>query len=301
MNTTSERTGSTALEVLILSFDSSAVIDRCLASLATLLPDTPVAVHEHSDDLGAVDRLHQLATRHSAPVRISADPTNPGFGAGCNALAANSHATHLLFLNPDTELVSWPYQTRLPDSGRLTGPLMVDSGDPSRHYGVRYRIRDEIARSWLRRSSPKPAGSGFVSGAALLITRADFGRIGGFDEHYFMFYEDIDLCLRANAAGIETFVDDRFTVLHTGAHSTSSRFGTSLQWSYESAVRFHRTHDDSVAFYRCYVVADSLGRAALHLARGRRTMAAGYWRLALRAASNQVGRSPDSNADIHGR
>ncbi len=101
---------------------------------------------------------------------------------------------------------------------------MVDSGDPSRHYGVRYRIRDEIARSWLRRVAPRPNGSGFVSGAALLIARADFDRIGGFDEEYFLFYEDIDLCLRANAAGIGTFVDERFTVRHSGAHSTSAAF-----------------------------------------------------------------------------
>ncbi|HUF98859.1 MAG TPA: hypothetical protein VMM60_12090 [Ilumatobacter sp.] len=291
MNATSEVNHGAPLEVLILSFDSSTVIERCLASLTTLIPDTPVAIREHSDAVGAVDRLHRLAAGHSAPVRISTDPTNPGFGAGCNALAASSTATHLLFLNPDTELVSWPFHTGLPPLGRLVGPLMVDSGDPSRHYGVRYRIRDEMARSWLRLRGQRPNGAGFVSGAALLIARADFERIDGFDEGYFLFYEDIDLCLRANAAGIGTYVDDRFTVRHTGAHSTSSRFGTSLQWSYQSAVRFHRQQGSPIIGYRCYVVVDSIARATLHLARGRRTLAAAYLRLAQRSAGDLLHRT----------
>ena len=284
MATTGGQAADTTLEVLILSFDSAVVIERCLASLAKLLPGIPVAIHEHSDAVGALDRVRQLAAQHPAPVRVSVDTSNPGFGAGCNALAASSPASHFLFLNPDTEIVTWPYGPALPDVGRLVGPLMVDSGDPSRHYGVSYRVRDEIARSWLRRGGPPPNGTGFVSGAALLIANADFERVGRFDEGYFLFYEDIDLCLRANEAGVGTHVDERFTVRHSGAHSTSGQFGMSLLWSYESAVRFHRAQGSPVAGYRCYVVADSIARAAIHLVRRRAGVARSYFELASRAA-----------------
>lgn len=288
VSTSSEESKTAALEVMILSYDSAVVIESLLSTLSELLPQTPVAIREHSDSPGAIGRLEKLAAAHPTPVRVSADVSNPGFGAGCNALAAASTARHLLFLNPDTELVSWPYRDAPPAQGRLVGPLMVDSGDPSRHYGVRYRVRDEIARSWFRRSSQRPAGTGFVSGAALLIARADFERIGGFDERYFLFYEDIDFCLRANGAGIGTFVDERFMVRHSGAHSTSSRFGTSLMWSYESGVRFHRAHGSPVAGYRCYVVADSIARAALHGVRLGSAATRGYLALAARAARDLI-------------
>jgi N-acetylglucosaminyl-diphospho-decaprenol L-rhamnosyltransferase len=291
VSTSSEEPNTAALEVLILSYDSSVVIERLLATLSTLLPDTPVAIREHSDAPGAIGRLEMLAAAHPTFVRVSVDARNPGFGAGCNALAAASNARHLLFLNPDTELVSWPYQHALPADGRLVGPLMVGSGDPSRHYGVRYRVRDEIARSWFRHVAPRPTGSGFVSGAAFLIAKTDFDRIGGFDESYFLFYEDIDLCLRANAAGIGTYVDERFTVRHAGAHSTSGRFGMSLMWSYESAVRFHRAHGSPVAGYRCYVVADSIARAAAHGVRRRGATSRSYLSLAWRAARELFGAS----------
>jgi GT2 family glycosyltransferase len=286
--TSSDEPNTAALEVLIVSYDSAGVIEQLLASLSEQLPGTPVAIREHSDSPGAVARLEKLATAQPTSVGVSADLTNPGFGAGCNALAAASTARHLLFLNPDTELVSWPYHQGLPAEGRLVGPLMVDSGDPSRHYGASYRIRDEIARSWLRRSARWPDGTGFVSGAALLIARSDFQRIGGFDEQYFLFYEDIDFCLRANALGIGTYIDERFTVRHTGAHSTSSRFGPSLMWSYESAIRFHRAHGSPVTVYRCYVVVDAIARSVIHGLRRRWAMSRSYRALAARAARELI-------------
>jgi GT2 family glycosyltransferase len=271
------------VEVLVVSYGSARVIARLLASLANHLPDAPVAIREHAAGPPAVAALEQLAAGHSAPVRVEHDPSNPGFGAGCNALAASSTADFLLFLNPDTELVSWPWNaTSSPPPGAVVGPLMVDSGPPGEHYGRRYRIRDEVARSWLRRQPRRPDGSGYVSGAALLVERAAFERIGGFDEGFFLFYEDIDLCLRANAAGYPTLIDDRWTVRHGRHHSTGERFAQSLVWSYQSAVRFHTKYGSPVIAYRAYAVFDSLLRAAFHAVRGRPVEAGAYVALARR-------------------
>jgi N-acetylglucosaminyl-diphospho-decaprenol L-rhamnosyltransferase len=272
------------VEVLVVSYGSARVVARLLASLATHLPDAPVAIREHAGSPHDAAALEQLAAGHSAPVRVEHDPSNPGFGAGCNALAASSTADFLLFLNPDTELVSWPWNaTSPPPAGTVVGPLMVDSGPPGEHYGRRYRIRDEVARSWLRRQPQRPDGSGYVSGAALLVERAAFGQIGGFDEGFFLFYEDIDLCLRANAAGYPTLIDDRWTVRHGRHHSTSERFAQSLVWSYQSALRFHAKHGSPAWAYRGYVATDSLLRAVYHSVRRHRTEGGAYAALARRA------------------
>jgi N-acetylglucosaminyl-diphospho-decaprenol L-rhamnosyltransferase len=277
-------------EVLVVSYASAPMIERLLASLASLVPEASVAIREHSSDARAMAALTRVADAHSGPVRIDHDPSNPGFGAGCNALARTSSADFLVFLNPDTELVAWPWAPASPPPrGTVLGPIMVDSGPPSEHYGRSYRIRDEIARSWLRRRPKPPNGRGYVSGAALLMERTAFERVGGFDSGFFLFYEDIDLCLRANAAGYPTVIEPGWKVRHARRHSTEARFGQALQWSYESAVRFHSKHGSPVSAYRVYVAADGMMRAGLQLARGRRDAARAYLMLAWRAARELAG------------
>jgi GT2 family glycosyltransferase len=283
---------SNYLEILVVSYGSAHVIERLLASLSGTAPDIPVAIREHAADPKYVAALEQLAARHTASVRIEHDPSNPGFGAGCNALASTSTADFVVFLNPDTELVSWPWSdAALPPAAAVVGPLMVESGDPGEHFGRDYRIRDEIARSWLRRRPRMPHGNGYVSGAAMLMERAAFAQIGGFDPAFFMFYEDIDLCLRANEAGFPTVVEPTWTVRHARRHSTDERFGHALRWSYESATRFHTKRGSPVRAYHAYVSADSALRAMMHFVRRDRVRAGDYARLARRAAKEAIGRN----------
>lgn len=284
--------GPPDLEVLVVSFNSASALAACLRSVAAAAPGTPVAIREHGTDVDAAAELARLLATHVGPIRVERDPSNPGFGAGCNALARASTASHLLFLNPDAEIVSWPWRNTPPPVGAIVGPRMISTRHPFAHTGQGYRIRDEIARSWLRRSGPPPDGTGFVSGAALLVDRATFDRVGGFDERYFMFYEDIDLCARANAIGARTIVETEWAVRHEGAHSTRSRFGRSLMWSYESALRFHGDRDRPLRAYRAYVLIDALLRAALRVGRRDRAGATAYGALARRAGLELVsGRS----------
>ena len=270
------------VEVLVVSYASAAEIEHLLASLVAHLPDAPVAIREHAGDPAACAVLAQIASAHTAPVRIEHDPTNPGFGAGCNALAAGSTAEFLAFFNPDTELLAWPWSPAdPPPRGAVIGPVMADAAH--QHYGRRFRVRDEIALSWLRRRPRRPTGRGYVSGAAMLIERTEFARIGGFDPGYFMFYEDIDLCVRANAAGVATLVAPGWSMRHARHSSTATsdrRFADALRWSYESAVRFHGAQGSPVWAYRAYVVADAAGRAVVHALSGRGGRARGYLRLA---------------------
>jgi GT2 family glycosyltransferase len=283
--------GAISLEVLVVSYNSADTLGACLASVESEMPGTPVAIREHGTDAGARARLAALAAAHPAPVRIEDDPSNPGFGAGCNALARSSAAEFLLFLNPDAEIVSWPWTDHEPPPRRtILGPQMVDSGHPRGHSGVRYRVRDEVARSWFRWRGPEPSGRGFVSGAALLVDRGSFERVGGFDERYFLFYEDIDLCLRANDHGISTTIDGRWAVQHAGAHSTRRQFGSSLVWSYESAIQFHGRRGATVTGYRVYVIMDAMLRSVVRAARRDRSGSNAYLGLARRALGDLVKR-----------
>lgn len=275
---------------MIVSYGSASVLAPCLRSVADNMPGTRVAIREHAADPDEIHRLAavagEVASATGAEIRIEHDPSNPGFAAGCNALAQSSAAGWFLFLNPDAQVRSWPFDVRLPPRPAIIGPDYVS--DASDHRGRSYRIRDEIARSWFRRPGRAPDGRGFVSGAALLVDAESFRAVGGFDEGYFLFYEDIDLCVRANDAGIPTVVDEGWVVQHDRGHSTSDRWGAALRWSYESGCRFHARRGSPVWAYRWYVAADALLRAARHLVRRERPRALAYVALARRAFSDCV-------------
>lgn len=276
------------VEVMIVSYGSVDEVADCLRSIALLVPDAAVALREHHPDRDRYRRLEEVATASPLTVRLEHDPTNPGFGAGCNALAASSLATWHLFLNPDAQVLAWPWVDDAPAAPRIIGPDFTADGTD--HAGRSYRIRDEIARSWLRRPGPPPDGIGFVSGAALMVDRDTFRRLDGFDEGYFLFYEDIDLCLRANALGVPTVIDRRWRVAHARSHSTRERFDRALMWSYDSGCRFHETHGSPRRGYQLYVAVDAVARAVLHGVRGRRTERDAYAALARRAISDCVRR-----------
>jgi N-acetylglucosaminyl-diphospho-decaprenol L-rhamnosyltransferase len=281
------------VEVCVVSYASGQHLAACLSAVEAVMgADTRVAVREHHLDAFA----ETTATLDRSPLatRAEHDPSNPGFGAGCNALAATSTADWLLFLNADATVLTWPLTT-MPVPAVL-GPLMVESGHPGRHYGLHYRVRDEIRRSWLRRYDPPPTGTGFVSGAALLIPRATFIQLGGFDTRYFMYYEDIDLCLRANAAGVPTHVVTEWTVRHSGGHTTSSNVDAALQRSMRSALAFHQAHSGSTIGYRLYASVDAALRACAHLLLRRRRTAASYLRLVRRVWTTKPMLPPDSTS-----
>ena len=271
-------------EVLIVSYNSAEFLGRCLPTLAARMPGIPVGIREHGIDPDAIAALPRIAARHTSPVRLEFGPDNPGFAAGCNALAANSRAEWLVFLNPDTEVMTWIDDA--PPDRSVVGATIVNSEPAGDHSGRSDRFADEVARSWLRRRGPAPDGRGFVSGAALMIQRRWFEELGGFDARYFLFYEDIDLCLRANAHGLRTAVSPGWRVRHARQHSTRERFADAIQWSYESGCLFHREHGTPAAVYRAYVAIDSMLRSGVHRLRGDRGRASTYAALARRAVTD---------------
>lgn len=249
------------VEVCIVAYANEATLVQCIESIAHI--DTPVrvALCDNHPDGGSIVVAEDAARRAGIALRSVRRPDNPGFGVACNELAAGSSATWLLFLNPDASVESWAgVEGRRPG---ITGARTLQSdGRPQRNYGRHRSIWDEITRR-LQIPPKSPAGSGYVSGAALLIRRNDFDQIDGFDDRFFMYYEDIDLCRRIVEAGGEVHLDDAFVVRHVGAHSASSEPATAAMRSYRSAREFHRKWSRSAVAFDLLTVVDGLVRVAL--------------------------------------
>ena len=251
-----------SVEVCIVAFGSEHIIGDAVRSVA-LIPNSSVAVCDNSRDGASVDVACRAADEVNVAFRSLRAPQNPGFGVSCNSLAESSQANWLVFLNPDAIVTAWPWDSAGPPRARVLGALQsTSSGRPLQAYGNRYGIGDEIKRSWLRRASPRPNGAGFVGGGAMAIERTRFVEIGKFDSRYFLFYEDIDLCLRANDHGLPVFVAADWTVQHDLGHSARKNLRAALVTSYHSGRTFHHSRKHNLRAYDFYVLLDSAMRLA---------------------------------------
>jgi N-acetylglucosaminyl-diphospho-decaprenol L-rhamnosyltransferase len=249
-----------ALEVCVVAYGSASFVDSWLAGSRALSACLAVADNEKGSP--TLRALGQASDFNTPAVRSLALEHNPGFGAACNSLAATSDATWLLLLNPDAKVVEWPTSPDFPTSGTIYGAQQLrPSGDRIHSSGKSWTVRDEIAVAWLRKHPEPPSGVGYVSGGAMLVEREVFLKLGGFDEGFFLFYEDIDLCLRAGKMGTAVSVDPDFVVHHELGHSARQDWESALRWSFESGEKFHRKHRNGVRRYRLFVVVDSFLRS----------------------------------------
>lgn len=244
-------------------YESTDTLEPAIRSLSLIGSGVRLAIHDNSSRPLALDSVGELAARMRMPIRVERCGTNCGFARACNSLARGSSAEWLLFLNPDAELLTWPNRPS-PEAAGIIGPLVFDT---KQHLTVTWGRRRSIAEEFMLRWTPfrprLPKGFGYVSGCALLVSQRTFTELGGFDEHFFMYYEDIDLCLRANRAGTSVTVDPKWKVRHLGAASAGRDFGTALIRSYQSAAYFFSKHGQNGGLYRFLCRVDARLRLTL--------------------------------------
>ena len=227
------------IAAVVVTHESAATIDDCLARLrmAAGVGEIRVVDNTSSDDTLAIVQRHAVA---DARLRFIANPDNPGFATACNQGAADSGAPWLAFVNPDC-LVEVDTLDRLLEHARGLGGDVLLGADLVDEAGVRdgaARRSDPDFAAMLR--GPLGAGRGrpldvavdetvalqpveALSGALMLMPRALFERIGGFDAGYRLHAEDLDLCRRARMAGATLAVANDVRVLHVRGVSSRSR------------------------------------------------------------------------------
>jgi N-acetylglucosaminyl-diphospho-decaprenol L-rhamnosyltransferase len=189
-------------------------------------------------------------------------PANPGYGAAVNAAVDRLPAgvEWILIANPDVELDPGALD-RLVATGRLdetigsVGPLVRNPDGstypsarsvPSLRTGIGHALFSNLwaANPWSRRylDDLAPAGerrdAGWLSGSCVLVRRRAFDEIGGFDDGYFMYFEDVDLGYRLGKRGYRNVYEPAASALHTGAHSTGSESSRMVRAHHDSARRF---------------------------------------------------------------
>lgn len=179
------------------------------------------------------EMLDRLAAGTS--LRVVSTGGNYGFGRACNVGAQQAKGTYLLFLNPDTKFFSGDPQELLevfrlhPRS--LGGVALIDQrGRDERWSAGRFPTLGRLISQQFfpmgrqkfcqRKNLTFPD---WVSGAGLVVPRKIFTDLGGFDEKFFLYFEDVDLCQRAHRAGVSVWRSPFFVVQHVGGASQGTQ------------------------------------------------------------------------------
>ena len=252
-------------DIVIVNWNTGRYLQECLravvrADRSRLRVARIVVVDNASTD----ESLHGLDTA-GIPLDVVRNPRNRGFAAACNQGAAHGDSDFLLFLNPDTELypealsaVAGFLGTPAADTVGICGGRMVDergrtaiscSRFPSlRIFFGKMTGLDRLVPALLPPHHLRPeeiAASGPVDqviGAFFLVRRPLFEELGGFDEHYFLYFEETDLALRARRRGLRSYYVHEARVHHIGQVSSAQLGGGRLCHSLCSRTRYAFRH-----------------------------------------------------------
>jgi GT2 family glycosyltransferase len=212
------------ISVSIVSYNTRDLLKTCLASLAARQAEGEVRLEIIVADNGSKDDSVSMVRDHFSEVRIIKTPGNIGYGRANNLALAEACGRYFLVLNSDTEIEPGALRTMADylDSNRdcdIVGPRLIlpDGATQPSCFGRPTLAAVFWEQTYLHQLLPgNRITGGFemtywdhntqrevmaLCGAAMLIRRERFEQAGGFDPHYFMYFEDIDLCLRFRALG----------------------------------------------------------------------------------------------------
>lgn len=279
--------------IILLTWNHWEVTTACLTAIRRLTyPNYGVLVVDN----GSADGTPDLIRVGFPNVAVIENGRNLGFAAGCNVglgQALAQAADYALLLNNDTlvepdmldQLVA--AAGRLPDAG-LLAPQMRYADRPeavwfsaSRRHPWTLEARDFGPHGPRRHhQATGPVAVDYIFGTAMLLPARALRRVGGFDEAFFMYYEDMDLCLRLQAAGFQLYYVPQARLYHQVSASTTGAAPLRYGYKARSSIIFFRKH---VRGWRWLVVIPyrlgSLARTTLRLTwRGEWGALQAYWR-----------------------
>jgi N-acetylglucosaminyl-diphospho-decaprenol L-rhamnosyltransferase len=253
--------GTADLAVVIVNYNAGPYLERCLTSLATHRGDvvTDVLVIDNASRDGS----HTAAVAAHPAVRLITNPTNVFLSPAWNQGARQTSAPYLLFLNPDAEmfagtLARYVQVARSHPRAGIVGPMIRNPDGTVYASGRRFpSVVDATFHAMLSpftrdnpftrryemggwdRSSDREVD--WVSGACMLMPREAYDAVGGFDEGFPLYAEELDIATRLREAGRTVLFTPSVEILHEIGVSTGRSRSTLLQHS-RSVYRYYVKH-----------------------------------------------------------
>lgn len=280
-----------ALSIIIVNWNSKDFLRKCLISIEAEVGS--LAYEVIVIDNASYDRSDQMVASEFPLVRFMQSEENLGFSRANNLAFSQSRGRNILFLNPDTEIQGSALQELIhvietaPKAG-FVGAKLLNSDHSLQTTcitAIPSIINQALASNLLRRyfprlqiwgmqplftASPKISTVEAISGACMMCKRLVLDEIGCFTTDYFMYSEDIDLCIKVKEAGFLIYYAPEAVVVHHGGKSSSahSQSNFSSVMKCESLAKFFARHHG--AWYsRSYRVSTAIvaaGRVLLLVA-----------------------------------
>ncbi len=230
------------VSVIIVSYNTADLTAACIESvLASRRVSLEVFVIDNASRDGSADLIRQ---RFPA-VHLIANETNRGFGAANNQGLRECSGRHVVFLNPDTTIepdllyTMASFMDAHPNVG-LAGPKVLNP-DGTRQDSVSYRYPGH--RYGGADVGSLPGDIACVLGACQIASASLLRELGGFDEDFFLYGEDQDLCLRVRKRGFEIGFIDTATVMHHGGQSERTTLPAEVvRKKIRAELLFYRKH-----------------------------------------------------------
>jgi GT2 family glycosyltransferase len=272
------------VSIIIVNWNSIDYLRECVASIyERTLSSFEIIVVDNASPAGDAARLELEFSN----ISLIQSKENLGFAGANNLGFKSSSGKYILFLNPDTKLVSPAIDQmvqaleRVHDGGILGCKLLNEDLSVQTSCIQTYpTIQNQLLDSdWLRLRWPnsemwgtaplllnceKPAKVEVISGACMLVRREVFEQVGQFTEDYFMYAEDLDLCYKIQRAGYSNYYLGAGTVVHYGGKSSNFEWATQMKW--KSIVRFcdkHHGHLYALVFRLAMAFAAVIRLAAI--------------------------------------
>jgi N-acetylglucosaminyl-diphospho-decaprenol L-rhamnosyltransferase len=232
------------IAVAIVNWNTRDLLRTCLQGVLAEEPAKVVVA-----DNGSQDGSVEMVRGEFPSVTLIVSPENPGYGAASNRAISRCGAEYILLLNSDTELRPGALRTLrgyLEQHERVgvVGPRLLHPDGTLQESCFPFPRPLLPLMKWRTggfthdRSGQVP----WVVGAALAIRRTAFEAVGGFDESYHMYFEEVDLCYRLRKAGWETHFTPDAEVIHLVGASTRQRRAEMLLRTRLSSLEFFRRH-----------------------------------------------------------
>jgi len=230
------------VSIIIVNYNTKRTTAKCLKSVfayCTSAKEVIVVDNNSSDGSG------EFLEKNFPSVKILKNKKNLGFARANNQGAAQARGDILFFLNSDVliqrNIISvieedlYQYNNR----GVAAPSLLTEQRVEQEHSHGDFPGLFSLVVNKLKTGKKKKTKDGiietdWVSGAALAVKKRVYDRVGGFDEGFFMYFEDIDLCRRIKDQGYKVIQDKRISLIHRGGVSFGNAYKKKKQYYYRS-------------------------------------------------------------------
>ena len=247
--------------LILVNYNGSKILNDCLISIEKFIDvcSYEVIIIDNSSR----DNSVQIIKDNFPSFKLICSQTNLGFGKANNLAIKESKGNYLLLLNTDTVLkentpkILLEYVLSNPDVGAIGSRVTFEDGRYQLSCGslpnliveildkIKYALDNyycSVFSTFYDRQYSKVQEVGWVTGACLMIRRDVFEQIGGFDENFFMYFEDKDICKRVKELGYKVVYYPETTIIHLLGGSSHGTKKSVSKYYRDSQIYYYQKH-----------------------------------------------------------